>query len=83
MIRQALRLLVEAAEVELDRWVHPTQEPVAVTPEPAPAAKPASKWTSPAYHVEVLDGTVCPYCGAAKSVGWYMCRGCVVKTRAA
>lgn len=36
---------------------------------------PESKWTSSAYHVEVLNSATCE-CGAAKKVGDYRCAPC-------
>jgi hypothetical protein len=90
VIRQMLRLAVEAAKIEASRLVTalappgvpvptsepaPIAEPVAVQPPPSEPA-PASKWSSPAFHVETLKSTTCPDCDGPKKVGWYRCPKC-------
>jgi len=85
MIRQLLKLAVDAAKVEYGRWRNPgtATEPEQApelepeAPPPVPATPPASKWTSTAYHTQVLASTECPFCNGAKSVGAYMCKPCI------
>ena len=81
MIRQMLKLAVEAAKVELARLFDAIDAAdAAEMAPPAPAtAAPPSKWSSPAYHIEALGSSVCPDCEAPKNVGAYRCKPCHVK----
>lgn len=82
MIRQAIRLAIEAAKVEVQRLrERPAPPPVETPPPPAPEPAPAattrrSPWASSAYHVQVLASTACPYCSEGKPAGEYFCARC-------
>lgn len=78
MIRKLLKLALSAARHEVARWKNPAP------PEPAPVVVPAdrwrnSRWSSSAYHVEVLGSSVCPDCDEVKAVGSYRCKACHAK----
>lgn len=93
MIRQALRLAVEAAKVEVRNLVdvltaagtlkaesESPREPAVVLRQVAKLAAP-SKWSSPAFHTEALKSTKCPDCDKPKKVGSYRCRTCAAVAR--
>jgi hypothetical protein len=71
MIRQIIKLAIEAVKVEAQRWLEPTQEPA-----PVVAAPVESKWSCPKFHMEALASTTCPECNGPKQVHWYMCSDC-------
>lgn len=77
MIRQMLRLAVAAARVEVTQLVERLRPAPQVEPPP-PTIAP-SQWSSSAYHVRVLASVECPFCGAEKAVGAYMCKACMVQ----
>lgn len=74
MIRRMLRLAVDAAKFELARLFQAVDEADAAADA---VATPPSKWTSSAYHLEVLGSSVCPRCESPKLVGAYRCKRCV------
>lgn len=90
MIRQMLRLAVDAARVEIDirrnpppALAEPAQPTTTATiAELAPVVdrdvKPAkdNRWESPTFHVETLRSETCPDCGEPKKVGSYRCAPC-------
>jgi hypothetical protein len=81
VIREMLRLAVEAVKVEARRFAEALEEatepPVEQAPAPEPVqSAPPSKWTSPAFHVEALGSRVCPDCDEPKRVGAYRCPKC-------
>lgn len=79
MIRRMLSLAVAAARVEVTQLVERLLPAPQVEPAPPPVA--SSPWTSTAYHVRVLASVECPFCSAAKSVGAYMCKACMVQPK--
>lgn len=85
MIRQMLRLAVEAVKVEIEHWRNPVQPEPVVAPivTAAQVAPTVSKWSSSAFHMQVLASTECPDCGAPKKVHSYRCPSCTVIARKA
>lgn len=95
MIRQVLKLAVEAAKVELRRLFDDIDEadaeeappivaaPVQVTAASAKVTPERSKWCSSAYHMKALGSPTCLECGAEKKVGAYMCKACADAARKA
>lgn len=82
MIRQALRLAVEAVKVEIrDRRKKP-EPPAEPEPEEPPAAKADSRWQSSAFHLQALASEFCPDCGDPKRIGFYRCHACIEVARA-
>lgn len=92
MIRQLLRLAVDAVKVEVEHWKNPVQQPVPALPPvefvpvidevkvvspPVVAPKKIDvRWQSTKFHTETLMSTTCPDCDAPKKVGWYRCPVC-------
>ena len=76
-----LRQLARRAKEELRRFFDDVDaadaaEAQAAEPVVVPAAKPASRWESPGYHIEVLGSRVCPDCDEPKVTGRYRCAPC-------
>jgi hypothetical protein len=78
MIRQMLKLAVEAAKVEADRFLGLAEEPATPKAEPASVNVQPSKWSSPEFHIEVLKSASCPDCDKPKKAGSYRCKPCTM-----
>lgn len=73
MIRRVIWLALEAAKVEIDRWLQP--EPAGAS-EPAPTQPTPTGWDPETYLARLTAESRCPFCAKPKPAGVLMCKPC-------